>query len=286
MYSRISDNKAYTRKPFCAGRFYPENKNELKDLIKHLLDNEISNIDTSLSTNKLCGAIVPHAGYIYSGYQAVHAFQVIKQSIEQYETFIIINPNHTGAATDIFNLCSATKWETPFGEVEVDTQLSNELNIEIYNDAHNNEHSGEVIVPFLQYFIDYHFKILPITMNRQNYKSALDLAKKILLASQKTGRKIFVIASTDFSHFETPNRGYELDQLVVNQIMKMNSKSIEEKINDHNISMCGFGPVMTLIELSKLCSQNAQIHILKRGHSGNVYPSDKVVNYISMICTH
>ena len=286
MYSNISDNIAYTRKPVCAGRFYPESKKELKELIKHILDNEMPNIDTSLSIKQLCGAIVPHAGYIYSGYQAVHAFQVIKHSAIHYETFIIINPNHTGAAIGNYNLSTATKWETPLGKVDVDTQFSDELDIEYHNAAHNIEHSGEVIVPFLQYFIDYPFKILPITMNRQNYKTAFELAQKILKATQKTGRKVFVIASTDFSHFETPNRGYELDQLVIDQILKMNSKTIEEKVNDHNISMCGFGPVMTLIELSKLCSQNAQMHILKRGHSGTVYPSEKVVNYISMICTH
>lgn len=286
MYSKISDNIAYTRKPVCAGRFYPENKNELEELIGHILESEKPKINTSLSTNRLCGAIVPHAGYIYSGYQAVHAFKVINESIEHYDTFIIINPNHTGAATDIFNLSTATKWETPLGEVEVDTQLSEYLEIEYHNAAHDNEHSGEVILPFLQYFIQYPFKIVPITMNRQNYNSAFKLAQKILKATQKAGRKVFIIASTDFSHFETPNRGYELDQLVVDQILRMNSKLIEEKVNDHNISMCGFGPVMTLIELSKLCSQNAQMHILKRGHSGTVYPSDKVVNYISMICTH
>lgn len=286
MYSSIFNNEQDIRKPVCAGRFYPENKNELIELINHIHITEQDDFDSSLLAHAICGAIVPHAGYIYSGYQAVHAFEIIKNYKQQVDTFIVINPNHTGAYEGNFNLCTAKKWATPLGELEVDTELSNLLKIEYFNAAHHNEHAGEVILPFLQYFIPYQFKIVPITMNRQNYTAANELATRLKKAAEALSRKIMIIASSDFSHFETPLKGYEKDQLVVDQIIQLNTKAIEERVNQHNISMCGYGPVMTLIEYAKLCCDRPNMRLLKRGHSGTVSPSETVVDYISFICYH
>jgi hypothetical protein len=40
---------------------------------------------------------------------------------------------------------------------------------------------------------------------------------------------------------------------------------------------------MTLIEYSKLVAKNPKAEILKIGHSGEVIPSDEVVDYVSML---
>jgi MEMO1 family protein len=286
MFSNMFSSQQKIRRPVCAGRFYPEKKEELTEMLQHLIDSERGHIDTSLANSCLCGAVVPHAGYVYSGYQAVHAFELISKNKNRFETFVIINPNHTGAYNSSYSLCTAHKWETPLGDVDVDVELSGLLGIDYCDAAHFNEHSGEVILPYLQYFINYPFKIVMITMNRQTYKDANELARKIKEASVETGRKTLILASTDFSHFESPNRGYEKDQLVVDQIMALDSKKIEEQVVKHNISMCGYGPVMAMIEYTKICCNESKMKMLKRGHSGMVFPSNRVVDYISFICHH
>ena len=53
-----------------------------------------------------------------------------------------------------------------------------------------------------------------------------------------------------------------------------------------NISVCGFGPIMTLIEYSKLISVNPKVNILKIGHSGEVIPSNEVVDYVSILFSY
>ena len=64
------------RKAAFAGRFYPAHKKELVKLYEQILLSEKSKIDYSLSEKEIVGAIVPHAGFIYSGYQAIHFFEI------------------------------------------------------------------------------------------------------------------------------------------------------------------------------------------------------------------
>lgn len=272
------------RKPFFAGKFYPSSKSDIETLMQRLLNAEERNIDLSLSKKELIGAIIPHAGYIYSGYQAVHVFEIMKRSKQPIDTVVIVNPNHSGMGFGSLNQSCAKQWETPLGLVDIDTELSQHLDIECCEAAHEREHSGEVMLPFLQYFLPYKFKIAVITMNEQSHENAKLLAKKIADASSQLNRNIFLLASTDFTHHESPQKGYINDQFVVDEILKFKSAAIEKKVKKHAISMCGYGPVMTMIEYAKLSSNTPTINILKRGHSGEVFPSEKVVNYISFLC--
>lgn len=267
-----------------AGKFYPGKKAELEMLIQSIFNSEHELIDVSLSEKRLIGAVVPHAGYVYSGYQAVHVFELLKISKQKIDTFVIVNPNHTGAGQGNYNLCSASEWATPLGNVPADVELMNELGIDYYDTAHLNEHSGEVLLPMLQFFVPTPFKIVMITMNRQTNESASTLAQKIFKSIEKLQRNVVLLASSDFSHFETPEIGFEKDQLVIDQIIAMNTQKIYDEVQKHKVSVCGFGPVMTLIEYAKLCAKAPNMKLLKRGHSGEVYPSTKVVDYVSFLC--
>ena len=53
------------------------------------------------------------------------------------------------------------------------------LGIPVSSVAQSEEHSGEVMIPFLKYFFDYDYKIVPICFLEQNYENAVQLAKKI-----------------------------------------------------------------------------------------------------------
>jgi AmmeMemoRadiSam system protein B len=147
------------------------------------------------------------------------------------------------------------------------------------------EHSSEVMLPMLQYFFDYSFQIVPITLSNQSFKNAKSLAFKIKETAQKLNRKILLIASSDFSHFLSPEKGKEMDDIVLRNILLLDSAEIEKVVRNKNISVCGYGPIMTLIEYSKLLSDKPKAEILKRGHSGEIIPSSEVVDYISILLT-
>jgi AmmeMemoRadiSam system protein B len=270
------------RKPAVAGKFYPAESDEIIKLLNLIQNSENKHINSRLSENKIIGGIVPHAAYMYSGYQAIHFFEILKQSLQKFDTFIIVNPNHTGFGAEISTDIN-TFWETPFGTVEIDSELSGLLKFSSSKEAHQYEHSGEIMVPFLQHFLSYKFYILPITMSVQNYETAQLIASRIYFAAKKIKRKICLIASTDFSHFIEPQYGKIQDEKVINNILKFECEELFKTVKNNHISMCGYGPVAVLCEYSKYVSDNYKIKLLRYGNSGEVSKSDKVVNYASFL---
>ncbi len=270
------------RKPYVAGKFYPSDKTELLNLIGRIQETEIDLIKLNLAKNKILGGIVPHAGYIYSAYQAVHFFEILKAAQQKFDTFVIVNPNHTGYGKEL-NLDPNDAWETPLKTNKTDTELNELLELPYSEEAHKYEHSGEVILPLLQYFIDYDFKIVPITVSVQNYYNAQFVTERLNRASLKLKRKICVISSTDFSHYVSPEEGKNKDKKAINEILKMNPENLIRTVTENKISMCGYGPVATLLEYANSVSDSAKTELLKYGNSGDIYPSSKVVDYASFL---
>ncbi len=270
------------RRPAVAGRFYPGTATEIKNILERILRHEKENINYSLAGKDIIGGVSPHAGYMFSAYQAVHLFEILKHSKKQFDTFVIINPNHTGYGDEI-SIDENDTWETPLGLVNVDDELRENLGFTVSSDAHKYEHSGEVMVPMLQYFLDYRFKILPVTLSHQNVENAKLIANRIFETNKTMNRKLFFIASSDFSHYVNPDLGKRLDAFVINEILNLNPEGVYREIREKQVSACGFGPIMTLIEYSKLIARKPVAEILKTGNSGEVIPSDEVVDYVSMI---
>ncbi len=270
------------RKPAVAGRFYPLSKESIIEQIKIILEKEIVNIDLAFKNKTIIGGIVPHAGYMFSAYQAVHFFEIIKQSKVKYDTIVIVNPNHTGIGHEIA-VDSHDAWETPLGIVHLDTEFGKKLGFSISEIEQFREHSAEVMLPFLQYFLDYKFEIVPITLSDQTYKNAKVIANKVYKVANKLKKKVLFIASSDFSHFLSPEKGKEMDEHVLRNIFLYNIPEIEKVVREKNISVCGYGPIMALMEYSKLVAIKPKVEILKRGHSGEIIPSSEVVNYVSML---
>lgn len=270
------------RKPVVSGQFYPGEKAELSSLIEEIYSKEKENINFDLAQYNLIGGIVPHAGYMFSAYQAVHFFAIAKLAESEFETIVIINPSHSGIGHEIA-IDGNDYWSTPLGKTEIDKELANEINLPQSEIEQEREHSGEVMLPLLQHFLNYEFKILPITIMHQKFENAQIVANEIKNAREKTNKKILVIASSDFSHFVHPNTGAKLDQKVIDEILKLNTQGVEDVIRRHRISVCGYGPIMALMEYSKLIADKPKISILKKGNSGDVMPSNEVVDYVSML---
>ncbi len=270
------------RKPAVSGMFYPSGKNELLNLIKEIDRQEESRFETVFAQHNIIGGIVPHAGYMYSGYQAVHFFKVLQNARQTIDTVVILNPNHSGIGPGVA-LDENSLWATPLGHAEIDDEFYRALDILASSIAHDNEHSGEVMVPFLQYYLDDSKKIAPISMSDQSYETAVEIARKINIAVSETGKKIVMIASNDFSHFVEPSEGYKLDNLVYEKIEKLDAKGVYDTIRKNNISVCGYGPIMVMIEYCKQKHPGVKTKLLRRGNSGDISPSTSVVNYITSL---
>ena len=98
----------------------------------------------------LLGAVVPHAGLMYSGHVAAALYALA----DLPKRLIILCPNHTGAG-HFAAIQREGAWRTPFGDVPIDTPLADALMAQtsllaVDARAHSREHSLEVQLPFLQ----------------------------------------------------------------------------------------------------------------------------------------
>ena len=100
------------RPPAVAGTFYPEEAGELRSEVR-------SHISPVHPAETAFGAIVPHAGYVYSGPVA----GAVYARIAVPKTAIILCPNHTGRGAPA-SVDPSDAWRTPLGEVPIDRRLA------------------------------------------------------------------------------------------------------------------------------------------------------------------
>ncbi|NLJ38609.1 MAG: AmmeMemoRadiSam system protein B [Candidatus Atribacteria bacterium] len=273
------------RLPAVAGYFYPENKNELANLIQKVFESEIGaagKIDQDFPTT-INGVVCPHAGIIFSGAVASWAYAVLSLT-DPIDTFIIIGPNHRGLGRRA-SLSSAESWITPLGKVEVDQEAVNFLIsassiFSIDDRAHQYEHSCEIQIPFLQYFIPFSFKICPISLLDQTFEAAKEMSQAIIKLSQK--KKIVIIASTDFTHYESDTVAREKDLICIDNIIRLDGEEFFHCIHRNQISICGPGGVGTLIEFQKN-RHSSRGNLLCYATSGDINGQyDQVVGYAAI----
>ena len=265
------------RGPAVSGYFYPADPSDLKKLIEESFLHHIgpgripsvSSVRNKLST----GFVVPHAGYIYSGPVAAHTYYYLAME-GMPETFIIIGPNHTGYGA-LVSVYPQGLWETPLGQVEVDAELartiinnSNYAELDVH--AHIDEHSIEVQIPFLQYLFGNKFKIVPIVLALQTPDVARDLAKAIYDSVAHLGRDIVVIASSDFTHYEPHEVAMKKDLEAIKKIEELDTEGFYNTIRELNVTACGPGGIMVLMEYTKLVyGDKARAKLLKYATSGD-----------------
>ena len=157
------------KKAVYAGTFYPENPDELNDLLNSYKQD--INIDYRSKA-----VIVPHAGYIYSGHAAMAGFQYLEPS----ENIFIIAPSHHESFNNIA-LPEYTFFETPLGNLEVNNKLIAEIAEKfpciVADEVFDKEHSIEGQLPFIQ------------NLFMPQRQSAVDFVKSL----KKVGKKIRIV---------------------------------------------------------------------------------------------
>ena len=270
------------RPNYAEGGFYSNKKEEVMSLLADRLESEKSTIDLSLAKKKIIGGIVPHAGHIFCAVEAVHFFEIVRQSRQSFDVIILVNPNHHGEGRPLA-IDAHDYWQTSLGKVRIDKELAEASNIPRDVLTHAREHSGEVILPYIQYFLGNDIPILPVGFGAQSGHNAEVVAEILADACRQLNRRPLYIASSDFNHFASANMGRHLDDYALEALLKKDLPLFEERIHERDISICGFGAIMSLFDFARLQYDDYQVSLLRLGHSGEVAPSAQVVNYVSLL---
>ncbi|RAP50942.1 MAG: AmmeMemoRadiSam system protein B, partial [Methanosphaera sp. rholeuAM74] len=112
---------------------------------------------------------------------------------------------------------------------------------------------------------------------------AKNLAVSIRSVEEKLGRDCIIVASSDLTHYEDADTAKYLDEKILKSVEDMDIDSLINNIVEYDITMCGYGPVITAIQYSKLLDNHTS-HVLNYSHSGMVSGDyDSVVGYTSAI---
>jgi MEMO1 family protein len=268
----------YIKRSLIAGSWYPGNPRILEKDIQHYF-NEAP--DTPIR-GQILGLVAPHAGYVYSGQVAAHAYKQIKG--ETYEVVFVIGPSHRSYFRGV-SLFNQGGYETPLGIVRVHQAIAERLleedpRISFLPEVHMQEHSVEIQLPFLQVALG-DFLFVPLMMGDQDEETCRALAEAIVSCSGD--KKILVVGSSDLSHFHSYEQALAMDKRILDHLGKMDERGLLRDLEKGTGEACGGGPAAVTLMVAKQLGADKAV-VLKYANSGDV-TGDKsgVVGYAAAV---
>jgi AmmeMemoRadiSam system protein B len=269
------------RPPAVAGAFYESDPARLRaQLAQCYADNPAAGKD-----EPFIGAVVPHAGLMYSG----HVAAALYARLAIPSRLIILCPNHTGAGRAAA-VSPDAQWLTPFGPATVDRDLSAEILsrsplFESDSRAHAREHSLEVQLPFLQQLVP-DLRFVPICLATRHYGACEQLGAAladVIDMHRKEGTQIALLASSDLNHYEDQATTLRKDQRAIDRVLALDPRGLWDVVEREGISMCGFIPT-TIMLIAALQLGASGAHLIKHATSGDINGDYKaVVGYASIV---
>jgi AmmeMemoRadiSam system protein B/AmmeMemoRadiSam system protein A len=267
------------REPAVAGAFYPGQP----EILRRDLSKYFENAKREKLEGEVIALISPHAGYMYSGQVAAHAYKLVEG--KNFESVVVVAPSHHAVFKGA-SVYDRGGFRTPLGVVPVDVDLSKKMmekrkEIQFLPEAHRREHSLEVQIPFLQVALK-SFKLVPIVMEPYwSWETCQSLASAIAEAAR--GKKVLLIASTDLSHFYSYHIAVELDRIFLNHIERFDVEGLNRDLKGNRAEACGAGPVVTIMLAAKMLGANRG-KVLKYANSGDVTGDrSRVVGYAAAV---
>ncbi|UCF81160.1 MAG: AmmeMemoRadiSam system protein B [Acidobacteriota bacterium] len=218
------------RPAYAAGKFYPEDTEELFDMAGQMFSN------AQFVGLKGCRAIlVPHAGYVYSGEVAAVSF---RQLDKNFRRAFILAANHSGEADfKGVSIPLVTHYAVPGAEVPL-SDIAEELRADplfTHEPLAHRDHMIELELPFLHLLRgqpdEPDFSIVPMILGRMDTEDSERLAE--ILHRYSDDETIFVF-SVDLSHFFDDQRARNLDAYTIRSIMSQDRDALSRATTDGN----------------------------------------------------
>jgi MEMO1 family protein len=245
-----------------AGSFYPEHPKQLRTVVDTLL----------AAVPQYRGPppkalIAPHAGYIYSGQAAAHAFATLRDSAPGFARVVVIGPAHY-VAVDGIAIPRAEAFETPLGRVPVDraalATIGDLPGVTAADAPHAPEHALEVELPFLQSVLG-PFSLVPLLVGDATPEAVARVLEPLWDDS-------LIVVSSDLSHYLGYDTAMRRDATTAAAIERHDGAAVGP--ND----ACGFLAVAGLLKHAERRGLKAQrLALCNSGDTAG--PRDRVVGY-------
>ena len=264
------------RESVIAGSWYPGHPTVLRKDIERYLEKA----QPPPLSGELRALIVPHAGYMYSGGVAAHAYRLLQD--RPFERVVIVAPSHRARFKGA-SVYSLGGYRTPLGVVPLDREIVDGLLrhssvVRFVPEADAEEHSLEIQLPFLQVVLE-EFRLTPIIMADQSLPFCEKLAE--VLCETCRDLDVLLIASSDLSHFHPYAEAKQLDQVVCDRVASFDPTGLSRDLQAGECEACGAGPMMTTMLAAKGLGAN-KAKVLNYANSGDVAGDKRgVVGYLA-----
>ncbi|WP_415407627.1 AmmeMemoRadiSam system protein B [Sulfurovum sp. CS9] len=262
-----------TRKAAVRGQFYPKECLKVRAFFEKF-NQKFDEVSISKEVQDIIpyAVIVPHAGYIYSGFTANFAYRFLKQT--KGKRIIVIGPSHhhyfKGISGSYYE-----KYETPCGELEIDSPylfaLAKQFDIGFEPKAHEKEHSTEVQMPFIKHYLP-KSQIIELIYSDTTAKNIAPLITALLQNKDNV-----VVISSDLSHFHSLEEAKSFDENCLRGVAKLD---LDELAN--GCKACGLIGIQAMILAAKQLKLSSKLldYRTSADASGD---SSSVVGYMSAI---
>jgi len=256
-----------------AGSFYPAKRYEVNGMIDRfnaILEDHPENVNRF---NTLTGEaiIVPHAGWVYSGFTANIAFRILARS--KPKTIVVIGPSHRVGFEGV-SIADTQWYQTPLGDLEIDRvlvkDLRERLNIPFFPEAHH-EHSTEVQMPFIRHYMS------DVRVVELVYAYAEPSLIEPIITYCLTQSETAIVISTDLSHYYPLSEANQLDSICLEAIRDENTHTLHQ-----GCEACGRIGVEAMLNVAKKKGMYSTLldYRTSADASGD---SSRVVGYMSAI---
>ena len=188
-------------------------------------------------------------------------------------------------------------WETPLGELEIETDLAERLISEFKftletSSRYEQDNTIELQLPFIKYLFP-DVKILPMGVPPK--VSSINIGERVAEIAKETGKKLFVIGSTDLTHYGY-NYGHtpkgtgkkavewvknENDKRMVDLILSMNPEGVISESFSNSNACCSGAVAAAIAALKKLGASKGEKLIYRTSY--DVRPDDSFVGYVGVV---
>ncbi len=271
-----------------AGTWYPGNAAELRAQVEAFLEKATA---PALS-GEILGLVVPHAGLVYSGFTAAHAFKTLIGS--SFTRVILLSPSHQYYREPLLT-SGHEAYATPLGQVPVDREALSALGMllqvskgpDITPVRRDREHSLEIELPFLQVVLPQGFKLVPLMLVNQSMDlvSALSNALAGFMLTLPPEEKTLLVASSDLSHFYTEKQANQLDKRVLSALEAMDVFELFMLNTSGKGQACGMAPILSVLRTCRNLGADKLVIADYRTSAAVTHDADSVVGYGSAVIT-
>jgi len=228
------------RPPAVAGTFYPGRVEAIRKTLDEFLADRPE-------PQPWAGAMVPHAGWKYSGRLAA----AVLSRVAIPETVIIVAPKHNPVGAD-WAVAPFGRWALPGGGLDGHPELARRLansvdRLVLDASAHRPEHAIEVLLPLLARLAP-QCRVVGMTLHGGTWDELAHLAEQLAGVLRQLPSEPLLVISTDMNHFADDARTRQLDRMALDAIESLEPRRVLETVRNEGISMCGVVPAVVVME--------------------------------------